>query len=561
MMSERDGRNPRFIEWQLELLDSIFELKPDLGSTLGWIRYDDRLPEATRSAIRAFHRLLDEALERMERRFPVSELSREDRLDTELFRWWRELMRFHDLELESWKRGVNPGEYVGGLVFVSLKRIRLLRDPARAAQACRALAARLSRMREHLDQSFDLVERPVRKWLEEDIESIPSVAALVRNLEQVCRGALEEAGVDAGEAAALAREAGRAGEAAAEALQVLSRKLETLLPSATEREGIGPDEMEELLRKRRLPSGDELIEWAEEQIRLTSEQISEEGARLTGKRASSYATYVEAMKETASERRDFAALLESYRRASAECLRFLRESGFVRIPPGAESMEIIETPSYLEAFTPMAAYFPPEPFIEEDARRGVYMVTRCRSEEQFKEHYPAMMYNICVHEAYPGHHLQLTAALAASSPLRHLASGDEFIEGWAHYCEEAVVDEGFAPDEWSRLAQLWDKLVRLARIVIDVKVQRLEMTREDAVRYLHELTGMCGEVAAGELRWYVRAPSYPLSYATGKKHILELQRRAAAAGVTPRRFRDALLDGGNLPMWAHERRLEAAGVV
>jgi uncharacterized protein (DUF885 family) len=227
----------------------------------------------------------------------------------------------------------------------------------------------------------------------------------------------------------------------------------------------------------------------------------------------------------------------------------VRENRLATIPAG-EVLEVVETPPFLRATTPFAAYFPAAPF--DERQLGVYIVTPLAGSEALQEHNRAAIQNTSVHEAYPGHHLQFVCANQNRSLPRLLSSfyAHEFVEGWAHYCEELMYEQGFSAGPEVRFVQLTDLIWRACRIVIDVELSCGRMTAEEGMRMLVEEAGMAPEGARAEVNRYTFTPGYQLSYLYGKHLLLALRERVKArlgSGFELRRFHDTLLYAGALP--------------
>jgi len=155
-----------------------------------------------------------------------------------------------------------------------------------------------------------------------------------------------------------------------------------------------------------------------------------------------------------------------------------------------------------------------------------------------------------IHEAWPGHHLQLFHAAGAGSRLRRLADSAVFAEGWALYCEELMYEQGFFVDPLTRLYQLKDLLWRACRVVIDVGLHTGTMSFEQAVEFLVEQALLERVNAETEVRRYVQTPTQPMSYLLGKHRLLEIREEVRAR--LGRRFdlydfHEALLGCGTVP--------------
>ena len=111
--------------------------------------------------------------------------------------------------------------------------------------------------------------------------------------------------------------------------------------------------------------------------------------------------------------------------------------------PDDERIDVIETPEYLRNVIPFAAYFSPAAFDRDP--KGIYIVTPSvhGDANAMREHNRASISNTSIHEAYPGHHLQLDVARRHPSLTRLLADAPEFVEGWGMYSELMMREHGF----------------------------------------------------------------------------------------------------------------------
>jgi len=248
-------------------------------------------------------------------------------------------------------------------------------------------------------------------------------------------------------------------------------------------------------------------------------------------------------------------LREAYEAEVSRARQFVTEQGMVSIPAG-EKLEIIDTPLFLRATTPYAAYLAPAPFDEDQT--GYFFVTPVdnarRKDEQAQQlegHCYAGLPLTTVHEAYPGHHLQLVHANRSSSRLRQLADSNVFAEGWALYCEELMHEHGYYLDAVTRLYQLKDLLWRACRVVIDVGLHTGKMSFMQAVDFLVEQAMVERFNAVIEVKRYTMTPTQPSSYLVGKVQILALRdevRKAMGSRFDLAQFHEQLLGIGTLPL-------------
>ena len=249
-------------------------------------------------------------------------------------------------------------------------------------------------------------------------------------------------------------------------------------------------------------------------------------------------------------------LVASYARAVADARRFVIERDLCTLAAGDRCI-VGPTPPSLRGILPFAAYDPPGPYAAEQV--GFYWVTPpeaglnpAKLDEALTAHPYASLSTVSVHEAYPGHHVQLTRANLAPTLARRVAwlpSGASLlVEGWAFYCEEMMEREGFLASPEVRLMRLNDQIWRACRVVIDVELHLGRMSFADAVGLLQTTAHMGRHEAEMECRWYAESPGLPMSYLMGKLEVLALAREYARQRTTAlKTFHDELLDWGSLP--------------
>ena len=140
-----------------------------------------------------------------------------------------------------------------------------------------------------------------------------------------------------------------------------------------------------------------------------------------------------------------------------------------------------------------------------------------------REHNFASISNTSIHEAYPGHHLQLDTARRNPSLTRLLADAPEFVEGWGMYSELMMREHGFDDGPAFRLIMHTDAIWRACRIILDVRMHRGEISVEEATDFLVEQTNFERPNARAEVQWYTYRPTYPLSYLLGRTLLLGLR--------------------------------------
>ena len=182
-----------------------------------------------------------------------------------------------------------------------------------------------------------------------------------------------------------------------------------------------------------------------------------------------------------------------------------------------------------------------------------------KQEEMLRENDHGDIVDTAVHEAYPGHHLQLSFAAKNTSKIRKAYDAAIFSEGWALYSEELMAELGYyTPEE--RLMQLEWTLVRAARIVLDVGLHTKGMSFDEAVRFLTDKVHLEHELAVSEVKRYTMTPTQPLAYLTGRQAIFGLRERYKSREkekFSLKRFHAELLTRGTIPPGLLARELFA----
>jgi uncharacterized protein (DUF885 family) len=220
-------------------------------------------------------------------------------------------------------------------------------------------------------------------------------------------------------------------------------------------------------------------------------------------------------------------LLDAYRHEVQRARAFLELKDAVEFPPG-DDLDVMDTPPYLRS-TVTAAYEQPPPF--DATTKGFFFVTpidrslsKAKQEGLLRENDHGDLVDTAVHEAYPGHHLQLSFARRHPSLVRKALDHAIFSEGWALYSEELMAELGYYTDE-ERLLQLEWTLVRAARIVIDVGLHVSDMTLDQAVKMLTDELHLERQLALSEVKRYTLSPTQPLAYLTGRQLIFQMRER------------------------------------
>ncbi len=229
---------------------------------------------------------------------------------------------------------------------------------------------------------------------------------------------------------------------------------------------------------------------------------------------------------------------------------------FGRLPKASVVVERV--PSFKEKGSAGAYYNPPS---FDGARPGIFYANLRAPREVLKYGMRTLAY----HEAVPGHHLQIALSFEQSAIpfFRRVIPFSAFIEGWALYAERLAAEQGFEPTPLDRIGQLQAELFRAVRLVVDTGIHARRWTREQAIEWMLQNTGM-GEIeVTAEIERYIVMPGQACAYKIGQMKLLELRERAhvplgarLGEGAFLRAFHDAVLANGALPLEVLEVEME-----
>ena len=526
----------------------VVESEPTWATQLGIHAWDDRLPDPSRE------RILDDieldkahvaALDALD----GEGLSSEARFERELELHHVRLRIYRAETIRTWERRSTGASALGDALFALFTR-----DFAPLAERLDSIAARLEAAPGFLRTYRTRAVVPqVEQWLQIELNASRNIPGFLDDI----LGSAErpKAGVPAADRQRLEH----AVSGAKAAIEDQVEWLHEILPGATRDWQLGQERYDELVELRAFDrlEADAILEIGWQQLeRNHADRVA--AAREIDARASE-AEVIDRIKRDHPPTFDDA--LEAYRGDMRRARQHLIDHDLATVPPD-ERVEVIATPPYLRGVMPFAAYFEPARWDSDPV--GIYVVTPAVDDhpDALREHYRASISNTSIHEAYPGHHLQLAIAVRHPSLTRAQVDAPEFTEGWGMYSEQMMREQGFDDGPEFRLALATDAIWRAARIVLDVRMHRGEVSIEEATDFLVEHTSFERPNAHAEARRYTYTPTYNLSYLLGKVLLLRLrdeERRRLGGDFSLRAFHDALLRGGSLPISFHRRALHGEG--
>ena len=517
----------------------IIRDNPIVGTYLGIHTEDDRIGDGSRDAVLAeleadkVHLAAIEALDDRE----LSATAGVER-DLEIHNVRRSI--FDTEVVRTWERRSTALDTVGDALFLLFAQ-----DFAPLAVRLASIAARLEAVPAYLDDARTRATVPqVRLWQRLEMETARDLPSFLDEIETAA-GSLPETD---------RRRLDRAATTARSAIDGYAAWLETTLADGTDDWALGRERYDQLVALRAFDGldADAILAIGEEQLAL------HKAARIDAAReidpSVDEKTVVERIKE--DHPKTFEEALDAYRDVMVRSRQHLIDRRIVTVPAD-ERIEVVPTPEYLRNVIPFAAYFSPPKF--DPNPKGIYIVTPSVGNDPnaMREHNFSSISNTSIHEAYPGHHLQLSVANHNPSLTRILADAPEFTEGWGMYSELMMREQGFDDAPNFRLAMATDAIWRACRIILDVRMHRGELSVEEATEFLVGHTSFEHSNARAEVNRYTYTPTYQLSYLLGRVLLLQLradEERRLGGRFSLQAFHDGLLENGSVPI-SFQRRL------
>jgi uncharacterized protein (DUF885 family) len=225
---------------------------------------------------------------------------------------------------------------------------------------------------------------------------------------------------------------------------------------------------------------------------------------------------------------------------------------FNRVPKAP--VVVRRVPEFKQASSPQAYYDPPP---LDGSRPGTFWIN-LRDITEIKKF---SMRTLAYHEAVPGHHYQLAVAreLEDVSLVQRVLPFTAYSEGWALYAERLAKEMGYEQNPFDDLGRLRDEQFRAVRLVVDTGLHHEHWSREQAIAYMIDKTGMPETDVTAEVERYLVMPGQALAYKTGMLKLLELRARAQQAlgdRFDLKAFHDQVLLAGALPLQVLDARVQ-----
>ena len=535
------GRADDFAKVVDDYFAARFRDRPSEGTAAGLHQYDPFLEDLSKTAVdKRVVELKD--LQRRLNALDVAKLSFDDTIDARFLEGQikAELL---DLDvLKPWES--NPMSYAGlagGAIDGLMKQ-----DFAPAAERLRSVIAREKAIPAIYEAGRANLKNPPKEFTDLAIRMAKGSAGFFKG--SVATWAKEAAGNDA----ALLQEFEAVNAQTIASVEAFARWLETdLKPRSNGRYAIGAKHFLDKLKY------EELVDMPLPALLAKGEAQLDKDYKAflaTAKLIDPKKTPAEVMSALSDDHPTAEDLIPSVRRSVEAARKYLVEKGIVTIPSDVRA-RIEETPPYARSGS-FASMDTPGPY-ETKATEAFYYVTPVEAdwdakhvEEHLRLYNPPVVAMINVHEAYPGHYLQFLYAPKYPTKVRKLLFCGTNAEGWAHYTEQMMVDEGFGGgDPKIRLAQLQEALLRDCRYVNGIKLHTEGWTVEQGARLFVEKGFQEPANAYEESRRGAYNPTY-LYYTLGKLQIQELRDEylKKKPGSTLRDFHDAFVSQGSMPI-------------
>ncbi len=535
-------------------LDQRFRLEPLAATQLGDHRFDDQLEDVSAASRSQWKDLTRSTLTALPQAVEYSQLSRAGQIDYEIFR--------HELETSLWlAENTRPfeedprvyGDYISDSVYLLLAQSTLPKE----TNLTNAIA-RMQRIPAIIDVAQQTLRHPPKTILE---------TALLQNRGAIAfyeSGLFELAG-ETPQRAALQK----AAAVVAEKLRLYQLFLERdLMPRATGDWRLGRERFAQKLERvlDANMTADQVVADAEAEFVRVNRELYLVARQLWSRyfpkqplppdddagRRQTVALVTEAVSR---EHGSPETLVQDARATVARIKTFIRERDLLRLPE-PDRCEIIEMPEFRRGNS--LAYLQPAPPLE-PAAASFYAVSPPPSDwsaervqsflEEYNEH---MLQILTIHEAYPGHYVQLEYSNRSPSLIRRLLQSGVMIEGWAVYTEQMMLDQGYSDGDLRvRLMQLKFYLRAVVNAILDYKMHCTPMTDDEALKLLVEDAYQ----SEGEARLKIiraKQSSTQLStYFVGRMAHYRLRQqvqRELGDRFELGRYHEAVLDHGSVPV-------------
>ena len=531
-----------------EYLDFLHESSPTAASGDGVHAHDDRIEDLSRSAIEAQGGELGGLGRRLDR-ISTRSLTAEEQLERRMLADHIRGQLFELEEVRPWER--DPQHYAA-LLATSLAGQTLF-EYAPVEERARRVVSKLRQTPRLVEAAQANIQDPPGIFIKIGAETFDGVVTFIeRDLPRAFRQ-LEDLHLlgDLADAATEATDAIR---------RYTSHLRDTQAPRSRATFRLGRERFEGRLRHqdRISLSAERLLAIAERELGSLQERFREVAARVSSKEEPAAVWQGVKARHPAPGQ-----LVQTVRDQLGDLVAFIERNALVTVPDH-DPVVVAPTPDFYR--WTFASVWTPGPF-EPKSLPSYYYVTDVdaswsaeRCEEHLRDLNLATLWSVSVHEAYPGHFLHFRHQRQIERSVRKsiLFAPVSFIEGWAHYCEQMMMEAGLGRDDATlELGQIAEALQRLARMVVGIRLHAEDMSVEQGVRFFREEAYLEESSARREAERGTFDPAYVL-YSAGRLMLLKLREdlKAREGGAfSLKSFHDRLLGQGSLPVWLHRTLL------
>jgi hypothetical protein len=520
--------------------DYYFKSYPSIATQIGIHKYDSQLEDYTRTGVEARVK----ALHAFENKFAVlpADPDREILLS---------FIRAQLLELEQvrfWAR--NPDVYSSGVSNGIFNVIA--RNFAPPAERLRAVIAREKLIPGVFDAARANLENPPRIYTDIAIEQLPGIISFFQNdVPKAFAGVTDQK---------LLVEFRKSNDLAIDSLKryqaflqndVMARSRgDFRLGASLFRKKLNYEEMVDIPL-------DELLKIGFADLHKNQLAFKETAAKINSRK-----TPLQVLDETSRDHPAPDHLLQAFRDVLGGLKDFISAHRIIGIPsPVLPILE--ETPPFARALT-FASMDTPGVY-EKVAKEAYFNVTlpeKSWSPQQVEEHMQGFnrgtIISTAIHEAYPGHYVQFLWIQGLSSKARSVFYANSNVEGWAHYCEQIMIDEGYGKgDPKLRLGQLQDALLRNARFIVGIQMHTGKMTYQQGIDFFVKEGYQNKANGERETKRGTSDPTY-LYYTLGKLEIMKLRedyRKMKGSAFSLEEFHNRFMQQGTPPIKIIRRAL------
>ena len=535
---------PHFVD---EYLAYLYEVHPTTAAFDGVHLHDDLVEDLGRQAIDGQVRALGGFARRLAAIDPAR-LTDTERLERPALEANIRSRLFELEQVRTWEKSL---QHYAEILATSLAG-QVLFDYAPLAERARRVHSKLRQVPRLIQSARDNVKDPPGIYLKNGLESLRGTLRFIND-------DLPRAFGDLGDLHLLGDLADSSTEAAASIGAYIDYVEKELAPRSKGSFRLGREKFEQKFQlDEGLTTGAErLLTIALRELAATQEEFRRVASRVNG------GDPMAAWQKAKQAHPPAGQLVPVAQQQLQELQDFIERQRIVTIPQGAP-VAVLPTPRFYRWTS--ASMWTPGPF-EVRAQRAFYYITDVdpswpseRQAEHLRDFSYGALWSISIHEVFPGHFLHYQHLRQIDAKLRKsiLFSSTAFVEGWAHYCEQMMIDEGFRKsDPTVRLGQLAEALIRLCRTIVGIRLHCEDLSVEQGVRFFREEAFLEEVSARREAERGTFDPAYIL-YSAGKLMLLKLRddyKAHVGAKYSLRGFHDTLLANGTMPLWLHRALL------